>query len=96
MQSLVVGVMASAGITASNSIYQNDMSNKPKPTTISPITAPERKAILSPLFREVRAALAVRAEASVAVFMPMYPDRPEKNPPVKNAIGTQWFCTSRT
>ena len=39
------------------------ISSNPRPTTVSPITAPERKAIFKPAFRLSRAALAVRAEA---------------------------------
>ena len=35
-----------------------------------PITAPLRKAMRRPPFNDVRAALAVRAEAAVAVFIP--------------------------
>ena len=58
-----------------------------------PITAPLRKAILNPAFREVRAALAVRADAYVSVFIPKNPESPEKNPPVRKAMGTQAFCT---
>ncbi len=42
---------------------QMAMSNKPNPTTTSPMTAPERKAILSPLLSPLRAALAVLALA---------------------------------
>ena len=60
---LAVGFMASAGIHLSRRIYQKEMSNNPSPTTTSPITAPLRKAIRSPPFSELRAALAVRAEA---------------------------------
>ena len=69
------------------------MSKSPNPTTVRPITAPERKAILRPSFSELRAALAVRAEAEVAVFMPINPANPEKKPPVRKANGTHGFCT---
>ena len=89
MQSLDVGFKASAGMHFSSKRYQKEMSNRPSPTTTSPMTAPLLKATLSPLFRELRAALAVRAEAYVAVFMPRYPESPEKNPPVRKATGTQ-------
>ena len=67
------------------------MSSKPRPTTTKPITAPERKATFRPLSSESRAALAVRAEANVAVFMPKNPARPEKKPPVRKANGTHSF-----
>ena len=63
MQSLAVGDMASAGITALSNRYQKEMSSSPSPTTTSPMTAPLRKAMRSPAFSELRAALAVRAEA---------------------------------
>ena len=49
-----------------NHFYQGDqmaISSRPRPTTVSPITAPLRKAIFSPPSRLLRAALAVRAEA---------------------------------
>ena len=72
------------------------MSSRPRPTTVSPITAPERNAIFRPPSRLWRAALAVRAEAKVAVFMPKKPARPEKKPPVRKAKGTQGFCTFST
>ena len=74
-------------------MYQSDMSRSPRPTTVSPITAPDLKAIVSPEFRERMAAFAVLAEAYVAVFIPTKPASPEKNPPVRNANGTQVFCT---
>ena len=72
-----------------------DISSRPSPTTTSPITAPLRKAMRKPAFNELRAAFAVRAEAYVAVFIPRNPERPEKNPPVRKAIGTQEFCTPK-
>ena len=74
---------------------QRAMSKRPRPTTVSPMTAPERKATLRPEFRLRRAALAVRPEAYVAVRMPMKPARPEKKPPVRNANGTHGFCTPK-
>ena len=73
--------------------YQTEMSSSPKPTTVSPITAPDRKAIFRPALSELRAAFAVRAEAAVAVFIPINPANPEKNPPVRKANGTHEFCT---
>jgi hypothetical protein len=47
---------------------------------------------LQPSFSEFLAPCAVRELASVAVFMPNQPARPEKNPPVRNANGTQPDC----
>ena len=91
IQSFAAGLAESASITLSRRIYQKEMSNRPSPTTTSPITAPLRKATRNPRFNDIRAALAVRAEAYVAVFIPRYPDSPEKNPPVRKATGTQWF-----
>ena len=76
-------------------IHQMDMSRRPSPTTVRPITAPERNAILSPELSERLTALAVLAEAKVAVFMPMNPASPEKKPPVRKAKGTQGFCTPK-
>ena len=46
-------------------------SSMPRPTTEKPMTLPEEKATRSPLFRLSLAALAVRALAEVAIFMPM-------------------------
>ena len=60
------------------------------------MTAPERKAICSPSFRDCLAPAVVRFEAKVAVFMPRKPARPEKKPPVMKAKGTQGFCVCRT
>ena len=68
------------------------MSNNPSPTTTNPMTAPDRKAIFSPLLSPCRAALAVLALAYVAVFIPKKPAKPEKKPPVRKANGTQAFC----
>ena len=67
------------------------MSSSPNPTTTSPMTAPLRNAICSPLLSETDAPWAVLEEAFVAVFIPRYPHRPEKKPPVRNAIGTNGF-----
>ena len=60
------------------------------------MTAPERNASLSPLLREWLTALAVLAEANVAVLIPMYPASAEKKPPVRKANGTQTFWTWST
>jgi len=57
------------------------------------MTAPERKATCRPRFRLSLAPCAVRDDAAVAVFMPRKPQRPEKNPPVRKATGTNGFCT---
>ena len=51
-------------------IHQMEMSSRPRPTTVSPITAPLRKAICKPPLSERIVALAVRADAYVAVRMP--------------------------
>ena len=75
--------------------HQMAMSSRPRPTTVRPITAPLRKAILRPEFSERMVALAVRALAYVAVFMPTKPARPLKKPPVRKAKGTQGFCTPK-
>ena len=64
------------------------MSKSPSPTTVRPITEPEEKAILRPLLSPSRAPFAVREFAYVAIFIPTNPESPEKNPPVKNANGT--------
>lgn len=63
MVSLCVASIVSAGMQIFNNMYQNEMSSKPRPTTTNPITAPLRKATCKPLFKDDRAALAVRAEA---------------------------------
>ena len=62
---------------------------------MSPITAPERKAICSPSLSDRSAPAAVRLLASVAVFMPNQPASPEKNPPERKANGTHRLCTPR-
>ncbi len=72
------------------------MSNNARPTTVSPITAPERKATCKPLLSDARAAFAVRAEAYVAVFIPKKPAKPEKKPPVRNANHTHPFCKPKS
>jgi len=71
------------------------MLKRPKPTTMSPITAPERKATCRALFKLVVAPWAVRAEALVAVFIPKKPQRALKKPAVKNATGTNGFWTPK-
>ena len=75
--------------------HQMEMSSRPRPTTVRPITAPLRKAICRPPFSERIVALAVRADAYVAVRMPTKPARPEKKPPVRKANGTQGFWTPK-
>ena len=67
------------------------MSRRPNPTTTSPITAPLLRATCNPLLSDFEAAHAVLLEAEVAVFIPRYPHNPEKNPPVRKAIGTNGF-----
>jgi len=57
------------------------MSNKTSPTTERPITAPLRKAILSPQSRDVWQAIATLDEANVAALIPKNPARPLKNHP---------------
>ena len=52
------------------SIHQIEMSRRPRPTTVRPITAPLRKAIFRPELRLRIVALAVRADAYVAVLIP--------------------------
>ena len=67
---------------------QMEISKRPRPTTVKPITLPAENATRSPRLRPSRQAFAVRALAAVAIFMPIKPESPEKNPPVKNANGT--------
>ena len=43
--------------------HQIEMSSRPRPTTVSPMTAPLRNAIFRPLFSDRIVAFAVRAEA---------------------------------
>ena len=71
---------------------QTEMSRSARPTTTSPITAPERNATRRPWSSEFFAAHAARFEAYVAVFIPKKPARPEKKPPVMKAKGTHSFC----
>ena len=52
------------------------------------MTEPDANAIFKPLLSPSRTPFAVRVLAYVAIFIPTYPDNPEKNPPVKNANGT--------
>ena len=93
---MVIRAVFSSAYTALRTRNQMAMSRSPRPTTTSPITAPLRNAVFSPLSSPVRAPLAVRAEAYVAVFMPKNPESPENSPPVRNANGTHGFCTSST
>ena len=74
---------------------QSMMSSRPNPTTVSPITAPERKAICRPSLSDRSAPAAVRLLASVAVFMPNQPASPENNPPERKANGTHRLCTPK-
>ena len=67
---------------------QTEMSNRPSPTTVKPMTEPAEKATRRPLFSPSRQALAVRQLDLVAMRMPTKPLRPEKKPPVRNAKGT--------
>ena len=88
-------MMSESSVSPFSAMNQMAMSSSPRPTTVRPMTAPERKATFKPLFRLWRAALAVRAEAYVAVFIPKNPAKPEKRPPVRKANGTHGFCTFR-
>ena len=65
-----------------------EISRRPRPTTVKPITLPAEKAMRRPLFNPSRQAFAVRAFASVAIFIPIKPERAEKKPPVTKAKGT--------
>ena len=67
---------------------QMEMSRRPRPTTVKPITVPAENATLSPLLRPSRQAFAVLAFAFVAILIPMNPESPEKKPPVRKAKGT--------
>jgi len=51
-------------------MYQREISSRPKPTTTSPMTAPDLKATLRPALSDCDAPWAVREEAFVAVLMP--------------------------
>ena len=54
---------------------------------MKPMTVPEEKATFRPWFRLSCAALAVRALAAVAIFMPIRPASIDQIPPVRNANG---------
>ena len=69
--------------------YHTVRSKSPRPTTVNPMTDPAENATLRPLFRLSEAPWAVRQLAMVAVLMPMNPDSPEKNPPVRKAKGVK-------
>ena len=74
--------------TKRSSANQTEMSNRPRPTTVKPMTEPAENATRRPLFRPSRQALAVRQLDLVAIRIPTKPLRPEKKPPVRNAKGT--------
>ena len=74
--------------TKRSSANQTEMSNRPRPTTVKPMTEPAENATRRPLFRPSRQALAVRQLDLVAMRIPTKPLRPEKKPPVRNAKGT--------
>ena len=84
---------ASSLNTKRRSINHTLISSRPRPTTVKPMTEPAEKATRRPRFRPSRQALAVRQLALVAMRIPTKPDRPEKKPPVRKAIGTHSFCT---
>ena len=71
--------------------YRTPTPSRPRPTTTIPITAPEEKAIFSPLLRESLHALAVLAFAEVAVLIPMFPARAERIAPNTKAIAVLTF-----
>ena len=73
-----------------------EISRSPSPTTVKPMTDPAENATFSPLFRLFWQAAAVRAFAFVAICMPTNPERPEKNPPVTNAKGTNHVRSPRS
>ena len=79
---------ASSLKTKRSSRNHTEMSSRPRPTTVKPITLPAENATRRPLFSPSRQALAVRQLAFVAMRMPTKPLRPEKKPPVRNAKGT--------
>ena len=60
---VVVMAMSDSSVSQLSTTNQMAMSSRPSPTTVRPITAPERKATFRPPSRLLRAALAVRAEA---------------------------------
>ena len=85
-----VSVRPSCSMMPENALrrkYQIDRSQSPSPTTISPMTLPAEKAARSPLLRLLPQAVAVRAFAAVAIFMPKKPESPENAPPVRKAKG---------
>jgi hypothetical protein len=69
-----------------------------RPTTESPITDPPAKATCRAWLRPLRAALAVRMLAPVAVFIPKKPASPEQNAPRTNdnAISPLVPCAAPT
>ena len=71
-----------------------DRSRRPRPTTMKPMTEPAENATRRPRLRPSLAALAVRALAAVAIFIPIKPERPEKKPPVIKAKGTNGVIKS--
>ena len=79
---------ASSLNTKRSSMNHTEMSSRPRPTTVKPMTEPAEKATRRPLFSPSRQALAVRQLALVAMRIPTKPLRPEKKPPVRNAKGT--------
>ena len=64
-----------------------EMSSRPRPTTVKPMTEPEEKATRRPRFRLSEAAWAVRALELVAIFIPMKPASMDQIPPVRKAKG---------
>jgi len=60
--------------------------SSPKPVSMKPMTAPERKAHMKAGAMPLRASTAVRALAYVAIFMPTKPDRIEVAAPTRNAM----------
>ncbi len=55
--------------------------SKPRPTTVNPITAPDRKATVSAPVRPFLAASVVLTALMVAVFMPIQPATPLASAP---------------
>ena len=72
-----------------------EMSSRPRPTTVKPMTEPEEKATRRPRFRLSEAAWAVRALALVAIFMPTKPASMDQMPPVRKAKGVNLDSISR-
>ena len=79
---------ASRWNTKRSSMNQTEMSSRPRPTTVKPMTEPAENATRRPLFSPSRQALAVRQLDLVAIRIPTKPLRPEKKPPVRKAKGT--------